>query len=266
MKEKGKTPESFSKDDVCAASTVRRAVKRGTISIQLAQRIAGYLEVPVASFADIDVALTYPVNDVPATLGGGRCQYGSPREWPNMLSGERERTVTLTYPVIDMVDRKTTGDIALAIRDSIEKMSKKEKDDRKNAGDVGLAIRTSMERNVEKQEDDGKDRKEVKMGKYCKRKKKLKKKIAKLSGYWGTLMPTLAMEECGELIQAISKVERGLSFSFEQKEMVYSESTLKNLAEEMADVLIAVEAIRVYYGIDEKDIVLMMEKKARKKF
>ena len=197
MKEKGKTPESFSKDDVCAASTVRRACKRGTMSIRLAHLVAGYLDVPVTSFADLNVAV------------------------------KTEKNVVLTYPLID---GKNARDVGLAIVASIEKMSKKEKDDGKN-----------------RNENYCKNRKEVEMGKQCKRKKKLKKKIAKLCGYCGELMPTLAMEECGELVRAISKVERG-------------QSTSKKLAEEMAGVIIALEAIRVYYGIDEKDIVRMMEK------
>ena len=202
MKEKGKTPESFSEDDVCAASTVRRAFKRGTISIRLAQRIAGYLEVPVTSFADIDVVV------------------------------RTEKKVVLTYPVVDG----------------------------KNARDVGLAIVESMERNSEKREDDGKNRKEAKMGKRCKRKKL--KKIAKLTGYWGTLVPTLVMEECGELIQAVSKVERDRSLCSD--ETVYSETT-KNLVEKMADVIIGVEALRVYYGISSKKLKKQIAKKTKKR-
>ena len=99
MKEKGKTPESFSKDDVCAASTVRRACKRGTMSIRLAHLVAGYLDVPVTSFADLNVAV------------------------------KTEKQVVLTYPVID---GKNARDVGLAIVASMEKMSKKEKDDGKN--------------------------------------------------------------------------------------------------------------------------------------
>lgn len=49
------------------------------------------------------------------------------------------------------------------------------------------------------------------------------------------------MEECGELIQAISKMKRG-------------KNNYTNLVEEMADVLISIELLKQIYNIDDNDL------------
>lgn len=60
---------------------------------------------------------------------------------------------------------------------------------------------------------------------------------------------TIAMEECAELIQAISKGKRG-------------KLDKDNLAEEIADVLICMELINEIYDVDEKEIEKWFKKKA----
>lgn len=56
------------------------------------------------------------------------------------------------------------------------------------------------------------------------------------------LCSTIAMEECSELIQAISKAKRG-------------KLDKDNMTEEIADVLICLEWITQIYDISEDDIV-----------
>lgn len=59
---------------------------------------------------------------------------------------------------------------------------------------------------------------------------------------------TICMEECAELIQAISKEKRG-------------KSDKNHLAEEMADVLICIEILKQVYQISDYDIDNWIEKK-----
>lgn len=55
------------------------------------------------------------------------------------------------------------------------------------------------------------------------------------------LCTTIAMEECSELIQAISKAKRG-------------KLDTDNMAEEIADVLIGIEWIKEIYSIDTLEV------------
>ena len=59
--------------------------------------------------------------------------------------------------------------------------------------------------------------------------------------YGKDLQSTVCMEECAELIQAISKEKRG-------------ESDKDHLSEEIADVLICIEMLRQIYNITEDEI------------
>ena len=59
--------------------------------------------------------------------------------------------------------------------------------------------------------------------------------------YGKDVQSTVCMEECAELIQAISKEKRG-------------KSDKENLAEEMADVLICIEMLKQIYNITEDEI------------
>ena len=59
--------------------------------------------------------------------------------------------------------------------------------------------------------------------------------------YGKDVQSTVCMEECAELIQAISKEKRG-------------KPDKSNLAEEMADVIICIEMLKQIYNITEDEI------------
>lgn len=63
----------------------------------------------------------------------------------------------------------------------------------------------------------------------------------------------IAMEECAELIQAISKCLRS-------KEMIPTE-VREHLIEEMADVMICLEQLQIMYYIDDEELYAMKQKK-----
>ena len=59
--------------------------------------------------------------------------------------------------------------------------------------------------------------------------------------YGADLQTVVCMEECAELIQAISKMKRG-------------KDNRNNLIEEMADVMICIEILKQVYGISDNEI------------
>lgn len=59
--------------------------------------------------------------------------------------------------------------------------------------------------------------------------------------YGADLQTVVCMEECAELIQAISKMKRG-------------KDNRDNLIEEMADVMICMEILKQVYGISDNEI------------
>ena len=59
--------------------------------------------------------------------------------------------------------------------------------------------------------------------------------------YGADLQTVVCMEECAELIQAISKMKRG-------------KDNRDNLIEEMADVMICMEIMKQVYGISDNEI------------
>lgn len=63
--------------------------------------------------------------------------------------------------------------------------------------------------------------------------------------YWGNRVPMMVMEECGELIQAISKAERG------------KDPVRLKLKEEIRDVVIGLLMLTEYYDIEHTDILFM---------
>ena len=67
------------------------------------------------------------------------------------------------------------------------------------------------------------------------------------------IQSTICMEECAELIQAISKMKRGKDYR-------------DNLSEEIADVMIAITQLRVIYGIKAEEINnWILKKQARQR-
>ena len=66
--------------------------------------------------------------------------------------------------------------------------------------------------------------------------------IAKSINHYGEeIQATVCMEECAELIQAISKMKRGIDAK-------------DNLAEEIADVLICIEMLKQLYDVDTSSL------------
>ena len=59
--------------------------------------------------------------------------------------------------------------------------------------------------------------------------------------YGADLQTVVCMEECSELIQAISKMQRG-------------KDNRANLIEEVADVMICIEILKQVYGISDNEI------------
>jgi len=65
--------------------------------------------------------------------------------------------------------------------------------------------------------------------------------------YWGEIMPMMVMEEAGELIQAISKYERGVTEAF----CIDDDDTLRKLCndliDEIGDMYILLMALQLQY-------------------
>lgn len=73
--------------------------------------------------------------------------------------------------------------------------------------------------------------------------------ISKSIKYYGEeIQSTVCMEECAELIQAISKAKRG-------------KINRDNMIEEIADVLICIEMLKQMYMISDEKINKWIEKK-----
>lgn len=81
-----------------------------------------------------------------------------------------------------------------------------------------------------------------------------KELVKKVIHKHGTVTQSMiAMEECSELIQAISKCLRS-------KEMIPTE-TREHLIEEMADVMICLEQLNVIFHINEEELKCWIEAK-----
>lgn len=79
-------------------------------------------------------------------------------------------------------------------------------------------------------------------------------KIVKKNGI--SIQSTIAMEECAELIQAISKCLRS-------KEMIPIEKR-EHLIEEMADVMICLEQLQIMYHVTDEELYAMKQKKEKR--
>lgn len=83
----------------------------------------------------------------------------------------------------------------------------------------------------------------------------LKEMTKSVNDHWGCRMPLMACEECGELIQAVSKMERRL---FAKKPF---DDEYENLVEEIGDVFITMGALMNHYCITADEIVKAMNDK-----
>lgn len=96
------------------------------------------------------------------------------------------------------------------------------------------------------------------------------KKIGDVANHWGDKMPMLVMEEAGELIQAVSKMERVTQDAKDGTCTVedferYS-SAHDNLIEEIRDMYISLHILQYLYGIDDMTISDAINKKLNKKY
>jgi NTP pyrophosphatase (non-canonical NTP hydrolase) len=100
-------------------------------------------------------------------------------------------------------------------------------------------------------------------------------KIDGVTRFWKHKMPMMAMEECAEVIQAISKVERARDVYKEALEDDVEVADAANyqigkrkdeLKDEIRDIYISIRALMLYYGIDESDIMERVEVKLNKKY
>lgn len=81
-----------------------------------------------------------------------------------------------------------------------------------------------------------------------------KELVKKIIHKHGTVTQSMiAMEECSELIQAISKCLRS-------KEMIPTE-VREHLIEEMADVMICLEQLMAMYSITDEELISWIERK-----
>ena len=83
----------------------------------------------------------------------------------------------------------------------------------------------------------------------------LKEKTMTVNTHWGSRMPLMACEECGELIQAISKLERKL-FAHKPFDDEYD-----HLIEEIGDVFLTMGALMNRYCISAIDIEKAIDSK-----
>ncbi len=100
---------------------------------------------------------------------------------------------------------------------------------------------------------------------------KLKSRAKEINGFWGDQMPLLCTEECGELVQAISKVERALIQHERTKE---SEdeflrdtcrrrvgATKDGLMAEIADMYIVLSVLKERYDLSDDKINECIDRK-----
>lgn len=82
-----------------------------------------------------------------------------------------------------------------------------------------------------------------------------------VSDFWREQMPINAMEEMGELIQAISKLERYIHrymSGYNPEEYLERREAVET---EIADVIISVLALAHWYNMDRADILEKIQKK-----
>jgi NTP pyrophosphatase (non-canonical NTP hydrolase) len=88
--------------------------------------------------------------------------------------------------------------------------------------------------------------------------KDYKKSIEKSIDNYGQTQLLIACEEMGELIQAISKMERAISSKEDRKKCK------EHITEEIADVMIVLDELMLYYNISESAVKKVKnEKKVR---
>ena len=96
-----------------------------------------------------------------------------------------------------------------------------------------------------------------------------KKQALKIANWWGDKYPLMACEECGELMQAISKTERSepeRKSRYTHNYRIQDEEVRKNLIKELADVAIAIEVLAYRYDITDEELNLAIRLKLNKRY
>lgn len=84
----------------------------------------------------------------------------------------------------------------------------------------------------------------------------MEEEIKGVSEYWKDLMPMMAMEEAGELIQAISKYIRKGDLNDRRQDLI----------DEIGDMYISLEAIMRTFEIDTKEVEERIKNKLSKTY
>ena len=84
-----------------------------------------------------------------------------------------------------------------------------------------------------------------------------------LAHYGEAAQCMIHMEECAELIQAVSKMRR-VKQAYADGHDVDDSEAYYNLVEEMADVLICMEQMQEMYGISNSEIQMMIDRKTQR--
>lgn len=79
-----------------------------------------------------------------------------------------------------------------------------------------------------------------------------------IARYGADAQAMVHMEECAELIQAVSKMRRAANAGKDDDAARY------NLVEEIADCLICMKQMQEIYGISDHDIQVMVDRKCRR--
>ena len=92
------------------------------------------------------------------------------------------------------------------------------------------------------------------------------KDLKGINDFWGDQMPMMAMEEAGELIQAISKMERNVRDIDDPDYDILTEMAMDNLTTEMADVLISIGTLMTRYDISIGQVKDKIDRKLGKEY
>ena len=84
-----------------------------------------------------------------------------------------------------------------------------------------------------------------------------------LAHYGEAAQAMIHMEECAELIQAVSKMRR-VKQAYTDGHDVDDSEAYYNLVEEMADVLICMEQMQEMYSISNSEIQMMIDRKTQR--
>lgn len=97
-----------------------------------------------------------------------------------------------------------------------------------------------------------------------------KKHALKVSNWWGDDYPLMACEEFGELMMAVSKVERSDSVvrksRYTWNYTVGDDELRSNLVKELADVAIAVEVLAYRYSITDDELNAAIKEKLARRY